>query len=141
MLYQVLAFAFFITTAVCCFFIARCCFLCGKKTHEYGEIDARSLEALKRSEFDFVLIDSRHPQYDDGKRIPGSIYVYSAMPESELLKLLPDDKKELLIIYCAGPICPASGMLSDSLLKLGFKNILHMPGGIVEWKKIGGEVL
>jgi rhodanese-related sulfurtransferase len=42
-----------------------------------------------------------------------------------------------IIVYCAGPECPQSGMAAQKLLALGYINVKAYEGGLEEWEAAG----
>jgi rhodanese-related sulfurtransferase len=59
--------------------------------------------------------------------------------EADIAKVLPD-KNALVVTYCAGWKCPASGELAERLHKLGYVNVVEYPEGIPGWKDAGNPV-
>ena len=57
-----------------------------------------------------------------------------------LAKVLPKDKRTLVVSYCGGPGCRAYKRGADAAAKLGYKNIKHLSAGISGWKKSGAKL-
>lgn len=78
-------------------------------------------------------------QYFKGEMIPGSRHI----PVDKLsgaLKNASVTQDSEIVVYCAGPKCPASKMAAEQLTGLGFKNVTAFEGGIEDWKKSGNEI-
>lgn len=78
-------------------------------------------------------------QYFKGEMIPGSRHVpLDRLPEA--LKKASVAKDSAIVVYCAGPKCPASKTAAEQLDALGYSNVSKFEGGIEEWKKSGYEI-
>ena len=74
-----------------------------------------------------------------GEVIPGSRYIpVEKLAEAVKNASLPKDAA--IVVYCAGPRCPASKNAAEQLTALGFTNVAKYAGGIAEWKEAGYEV-
>lgn len=102
-------------------------------------VDTASVAALLNSKTPVVVLDARSGKYDDGKRLPGAKSLNADSPDADVAKLLPD-KKALVVTYCAGVKCPASGKLAAKLKKLGYENVLEYSDGMEGWLKAGHAV-
>ena len=105
----------------------------------YGCVDAKGLKTLMDTKTPIVLIDARSGKYDDGQRIPGAKQLSPEAADADIAKVLPS-KDALIVAYCTSLKCPASKMLAEKLVKMGYKNIIKYPGGIEEWIKLGNPV-
>jgi rhodanese-related sulfurtransferase len=111
----------------------------GDHTHHTSTIRYLTTEDLKQwidSGKKFVLIDARTKEYDDGRRIPGAIWMPFNSPKDELAKVI-GKKDTLVVVYCGGQGCPASGWLSEILVNMGYSNVFDFPGGIRGWAEAG----
>jgi len=95
-------------------------------------IDFKGLEELLASKTPMKLIDARSDEYFDGKLIPGARHLAAESSEAEIQKVLPD-KDSLIVVYCAGVMCPASQTLAGRLVDMGYTNVMDYHGGIKEW--------
>lgn len=78
-------------------------------------------------------------EYFKGEMIPGSRHI----PVDKLGDALKNSslaKDANIIVYCAGPKCPASKMAAEQMEKLGYSNVTKFEGGIEDWKKAGYDV-
>ncbi len=105
----------------------------------YGTVDTSGLKKLVDVKTPLVLVDARSGKWDDGKRIPGAIAVAPDASAETIAEALPD-KDQLIVTYCSNLKCPASKVLSESLIKLGYKNVLKYPEGIQGWIEAGQPV-
>lgn len=74
--------------------------------------------------------------------IPGAKQMEFPIPEmtsidvktkAELLKLLGPDKNRLIVFYCGFTKCTRSHNGAMWAVKLGYKNVYRLPGGIKAW--------
>lgn len=99
---------------------------------EIGSIDMIGLKALMKSHADIVIVDTNVDEWFTGVIIPGAIRLNEDTSDEDILKTIPD-KEKVIITYCGSYECPASKNFAKRLLKLGYENVLHYPGGIEEW--------
>jgi rhodanese-related sulfurtransferase len=107
--------------------------------HAYGILDSAALKALVTAKTPMVLVDARTPKWDDGRRIPGALYVPADSDDDAIAKALPD-KNALIVAYCTNLKCPASKMLAEKLVKSGYKNVMKYPDGLEGWIAAGNAV-
>ena len=107
--------------------------------HAYGILDSAALKALVTAKTPMVLVDARTPKWDDGRRIPGALYVPADSDDAAIAKALPD-KNALIVAYCTNLQCPASKMLAEKLVKSGYKNVMKYPDGLEGWIAAGNAV-
>lgn len=107
-----------------------------------ADIKTITTEELKRrldagGDFHFwnVLTD----EYFKGELIPGShrVPLDEIGREVSQLSLAKDAE---IVVYCAGPQCPASRNAAEKLTTLGYTNVLAYEGGLEEWKQAGYEI-
>ncbi len=90
-----------------------------------------SLELRKRltTEKDFRLIDVREPDEWAVARLPeAELLPLSQFQERALQELSPDEK---IVLYCHHGV--RSGRALDFLKANGYKDVLHLAGGIDAW--------
>lgn len=65
--------------------------------------------------------------------------VYPNLAESskEEIKSAIPSKDSLIVVYCAGVKCPASGWLYDKLTSLGYTNLYEYHEGLEDWIRKG----
>jgi rhodanese-related sulfurtransferase len=112
---------------------------CCPSEAKVGVVDTAGVEALLKGKTPVVVLDARSGKYDDGKRLPGAKSLNDKSSDEDIYKLLPD-KKALLVTYCSGLKCPASGNLAAKLKKLGYENVLEYAEGMEGWLKAGKAV-
>jgi rhodanese-related sulfurtransferase len=82
----------------------------------------------------FILLDVRTPKEFREERIEGAVMVDYLSPafRDEMAKL---DREKTYLVYCR------TGNRTKGALKamreLGFRNVLHLAGGITKWKEAG----
>lgn len=54
--------------------------------------------------------------------------------------LLPKDKDQTVVLYCANRLCQASEMAAREVMKLGYTDVRQMPDGIDGWKLSGRKI-
>jgi len=113
-----------------------CC--CGAETRSFGCIDTKGLKALIDAKAPMVLLDTRAGKFDDGQRIDGAKQISPEASDAEIMAVAPS-KDALVVAYCTNLKCPASKMLAEKMISLGYKNVVKYPGGIEEWLKAGNK--
>lgn len=87
----------------------------------------------------FILLDARESKEFNVSHIKGSIHVGYDHFDSKKVTALLKDKNATIIVYCS--IGVRSEKIGERLLKLGYKNVFNLYGGIFEWKHQGGKVV
>jgi rhodanese-related sulfurtransferase len=92
-----------------------------------------------------VLLDVREPDEWARGRIPGAVHVplrsvsFQCNPASPTADArLTDHKDQRVVVYCAKG--NRSLMAADALKKMGYRDVVSMKGGIVDWAKEGYPV-
>jgi rhodanese-related sulfurtransferase len=128
-----------------CSHLEKCCGGSKKKGAEaesrstQGEIDYPSIsrndlsKAMKKGSI--VILDANGTDsYNEG-HIPGALNFES--PDSAWSKNLPEDRSTQMVAYCGGPRCMAWKGAAIQLSSMGYKNVFHYPGGLMEWTDEG----
>jgi len=79
------------------------------------------------------VFDVNTPELWEQGHLPGAIYI----DRPDFRRLLPRDKKAMLVFYCANRLCSASGAAAQEALRLGYRNVYLMPEGIFGWARSG----
>ena len=85
----------------------------------------------------FKLVNALGDWAFEAKRIPSSINISNmqALKKAMHEKMLnPDDE---IIIHCSNPVCPASIIGYQILVRNGYKNVRRYAGGIQDWEEAG----
>jgi phage shock protein E len=96
--------------------------------------EARETIGKRGGDHRFVLLDVRTPKEFGEERIAGAVMIDYLSPSfrDEMSKL---DRGKTYLVYCR------TGNRSNGALKgmreLGFRNVLHLAGGITKWKEAG----
>jgi rhodanese-related sulfurtransferase len=101
---------------------------------EFPDITIPQLKTAMASQ-KLVLLDANGTDSWQDGHIPGAVD-FSAHRE-DLAKVLPKDKSALIVAYCGNPQCQAYLGAAEAAKKLGYKNIKHLPAGIMGWKDAG----
>lgn len=99
-------------------------------------IKAEELKSWYDQEKPMIVIDARSEKYFDGRLLPHAIWLPSESSEKEIAAAIPN-KESLIVVYCAGVQCPASGWLYDKLRALGYRNVYEYHEGLKEWVQKG----
>jgi rhodanese-related sulfurtransferase len=107
------------------------------------KLNAKSVPYMKVNELqaknNFILLDARETKEFNVSHIKGSIHVGYDYFDSKKVTALLKDKNATIIVYCS--IGVRSEKIGERLLKLGYKNVFNLYGGIFEWKHQGGKVV
>ena len=87
---------------------------------------------LERGEV--VIIDVRDKEEWDEGHIPGAIHVSRGTMELEIEEKVPDTNA-MIICHCGGG--GRGALATQSLEKMGYKNVRNMAGGLKAWKAAG----
>jgi rhodanese-related sulfurtransferase len=93
-----------------------------------------TVEELKNKK-NIILLDTREQKEFDTSHIKDAQCVGFDHFKGKQIDDLVKDKNATIIVYCSIGI--RSGMIGDKLLKMGYKNVYNLYGGIFEWKNNG----
>lgn len=108
--------------------------------HMHTTIKADELKLWYDQKKPMVVIDARSEKYFDGRLLPNAKWLPSESSEKEILATIPR-KDNLIVVYCAGVKCPASGWLYDKLYSMGYHNLYEYHEGIEEWTQKGYSII
>src|SRR5438270_6233282 len=89
--------------------------------------------AAKLNSGDAVVVDVRDKDEWDEGHIPGAIHISRGTIELDIEEKVPDTNA-MIICHCGGG---RSALASESLQKMGYKNVRSMAGGFKAWKAAG----
>ena len=92
-----------------------------------------------KSEDNIVFLDAREPKEFNVSHIENAINVGYNKFESENITSILEDKNAKIVVYCSVGV--RSERIGEKLLKLGYKNVYNLFGGIFEWKNNGQKVV
>ena len=85
---------------------------------------------------DFILINVHVPYQGE---IPGTDRLIPYHSIDLRQEELPADRSAKIVVYClTGPMGYAA---VDKLVKLGYKNVLHFEGGMIDWVRSGNQLV
>ena len=94
-----------------------------------------SSDELNENLFNYKIIDVRSYTEFDLAHIPSSINIHTGCLEKELEIVLSDEK---IVVYCTSG--DRSAIAASFLLKIGYKNVYNLSGGINSWAQSGYEL-
>jgi len=86
-----------------------------------------------------VFLDAREPKEFNVSHIKNAIPVGFDYFKSNTVISTVKDKSATIIVYCS--IGVRSEKIGEKLLKMGYKNVYNLYGGIFEYKNSGGKVV
>lgn len=92
-----------------------------------------------QSKQNYVLLDAREIKEFNVSHIEKSINVGFDKFDSKKVTTILKDKNITIVVYCS--IGVRSEKIGEKLLKLGYRNVFNLYGGIFEWKNNGGKVV
>ena len=104
--------------------------------HLHKTVQATELKSWYDQQIAMTIVDARSKEYFDGKLLPHAFWLPSESSNKEIQTALPD-RDRLIVVYCAGVKCPASGWLYDKLISLGYSNVFEYHEGIQDWIQQG----
>jgi rhodanese-related sulfurtransferase len=99
-------------------------------------VTSKQLKSWYDQNKQMVVIDARSDKYFDGRMLPNAKRLTSESSEKEISNTIPN-KNTLIVVYCYGVKCPASGWLYDKLQTMGYRNIYEYHEGIEVWAEKG----
>jgi rhodanese-related sulfurtransferase len=90
--------------------------------------------AAKSKSGEAVIVDVREKDEWDEGHIPGAIHISRGTIELDVEEKVPDTNA-LIICHCGGG--GRSALATESLQKMGYKNVRSMAGGFKAWKAAG----
>jgi len=126
-----------LVAAACAFFLRPSILRAQGKGAEYRNLspsEARELIGKRYGDPGFVLLDVRTPKEFEPERIEGAVMVDYLSPtfRSEMGKL---DRGKTYLVYCRTGNRTRGAL--KTMLELGFRDLLHLDGGITNWKDAG----
>ena len=100
------------------------------------EIDREALWAKVEGGQPLVLVDALGAISFAGAHLPGAINIPPLLVDELAPKRIPDLDTEV-VVYCAGPDCESSVEVATRLVELGYRKVLHFPGGKRDWLAAG----
>jgi phage shock protein E len=100
------------------------------------ECSAEELSGLLAADERPLLVDVREPDEYAAGHLPGAV----SLPRGVLEFRLPDissDPDRLIVCYCGSG--GRSALAADSLLRIGYRRVLSLAGGIQAWGAAGGS--
>ncbi|GAB4048916.1 adenylyltransferase/sulfurtransferase MoeZ [Catellatospora paridis] len=95
-------------------------------------ITARELKEMQDADKDFLLVDVREPAEFEIVRIPGSVLIPKGeILSGEALAKLPQDRQ--IVLHCKSGVRSAEALAA--LKAAGFKDAVHVQGGVLAWVK------
>ena len=90
-----------------------------------------TLDELKQKQ-NYILLDTRENKEFIISHLENAIHVGYDKFDSKMISSLVKDKNELIVVYCSIGI--RSETIGEKLIKLGYKNVFNLYGGIFQWK-------
>ena len=88
-----------------------------------------------------IFLDTRNAKDYAESHIRGAVSLPEPKKEERfptVEPVLPKDSR--IVLYCTGPECQMAEKVAAFLAKLGFENLMLMPGGIEGWGKAGHPI-
>ncbi|MDH5464544.1 MAG: rhodanese-like domain-containing protein [Thiovulaceae bacterium] len=100
------------------------------------EIDPKDLKTKLDSDDDFFLIDLRETAQQEHGEIYhiDSFKITRGYLEFQVEEKIPDKKAKIIVYCCSGK---RSLLAAKSLIRMGYKDVLSLKGGIKEWVSKG----
>jgi len=89
---------------------------------------------LENKDFFFVNV---HTPYEGEIKNTDAFIVFDRIADN--LDKLPKDKTARIVLYCRSG--RMSEIAAEELAQLGFSQVSHLSGGMIDWKKSGHEVI
>ncbi|MFM9837611.1 MAG: rhodanese-like domain-containing protein [Cyclobacteriaceae bacterium] len=100
-------------------------------------IQPTEVKALMAKGEKITIVDTRAPEEFKVSHLEGARFLDYGSYTTDDLKKIPSNTK--VIVYCS--VGYRSERVGEKLLKLGYKNVFNIYGGIFEWKNEGQAVV
>jgi rhodanese-related sulfurtransferase len=100
------------------------------------ETTVHELRELHASGEPIVLVDVREQNEWNLGHIPGAIYIGRGVLESSVEQRIPREAR--VVLYCQSG--NRSALAGQTMLELGYANVMSLAGGWRDWVGSGGEV-
>ena len=91
--------------------------------------------ARQKKDASFYFVDVREDDEWRAGRAQGSIHLGKGVIERDIEAVIPNKDAEI-ILYCGGGF--RSAIAAESLMEMGYKNVVSMDGGYRGWVEAGG---
>jgi rhodanese-related sulfurtransferase len=98
------------------------------------QADFREIKRRLDAREKLVLVDVREDSEWAQGHLPGATHLGKGVIERDVERFFPD-KDDPLVLYCGGGY--RSALAGDSLLKMGYTNVISMDGGWRAWVEAG----
>jgi rhodanese-related sulfurtransferase len=124
------------TFALLLFLIASFCFSQNTIPKVLEKLNKRTVpyitvDELKKAQ-NYILLDTREYKEYTISHLPNAINVGFDKFNSKKFVAIAPDKNTKIVVYCSIGI--RSETIGEKLIKLGYKNVSNLYGGIFEWK-------
>lgn len=86
----------------------------------------------------FVLVDVREESEWAAGHLPRAVHLGKGIIERDIEQAIPDTNAEI-IVYCGGGF--RSALTAETLMKMGYQNVISMDGGFRAWREAGYPVV
>ena len=101
------------------------------------EVSVAETQQRMRDNPEAKLVDVREDNEWNAAHAAGAIHLGKGIIERDIERTVPDKDAEL-ILYCGGGY--RSALATDSLQKMGYRNVWSMAGGWRAWQEANGEI-
>ena len=102
---------------------------------------AQDLKQMMDQKKDLLVLNVLSQNEYEKEHIPGSENIPNEAPDfTTRVERLAGSKTRPMVVHCASTKCPASTEAVNKLTAAGFTNVTEFPGGMDEWKTMGGKV-
>ena len=101
------------------------------------ELSAEETQRRLQANPNAKLIDVREDNEWAVAHASGALHLGKGIIERDIEVTIPDKNTEM-ILYCGGGY--RSALATDSLQRMGYRNVFSMAGGWRAWKESGGDV-
>lgn len=108
------------------------------KKYNKNDVPYISVEELKEIK-NILLLDTREPEEYKVSHLDKAVCVGHTKFDSKAFTTQFPDKEAKIVVYCS--IGVRSEQIGEKLLKLGYKNVYNLYGGIFEWKNKDNHVV
>jgi rhodanese-related sulfurtransferase len=105
-------------------------------TYNENRIPYITVNELKESYDDYIILDTRRLEEYEVSHLPGAIWVGEEL-DAQLMTNIPEDAA--IVVYCT--IGVRSEEFGTNMTEMGYKNVKNLYGSIFLWKDSGFKVV
>lgn len=108
------------------------------ETKDFNRILAQELRQWMDQKKEFILVDTLPDQHFEKRHLPGAqnACVFQVTFPEQIAAIVRDRDRNI-VVYGSSALSYDAATASEKLLRLGYRNVFALTGGIADWRKAG----